>query len=97
MTSDTKAEIADRLCKHFERSDTDEKLDVGFGTIVAKHEIPNTESNSNQDNCLVMFTMEEIEHLKAIAGLARIGLEQRDRDERERFSLILQYILKIIF
>ena len=88
MEAETKREIAVRLCKHFERSETDEKLDVGFGTIVAKNETDkqtnkqNETNNSKQDNCLVMFTLEEIEHLKTIAGLARIGLEQRDKDER---------------
>ena len=44
-----------------------------------------------------MFTLEEVEHLKVIAGLARIGLEQRDRDERATvyyaFTLIFYYIL----
>ena len=54
---------------------SDETLDIGFGTIVAKSEVA-----PKDGNCLVIFSLEEIEHLKAIAELARIGLEQRDRN-----------------
>ena len=32
----------------------------------------------------MLFTLEEIEHLKAFVELARVGLELKDKKERER-------------
>ena len=52
----------------------DDKLDLGFGTVLAK-----SESNSQ---VMVMFTAEEITHFKAIAELARVGLQERDKQKQ---------------
>ena len=76
MNETEKRLIASQLCKHYVVDpDQDEKLEVGFGTVVARN---NTENQEHQ-NVLVMSTNEEIMHFKAITELARVGLEQRDK------------------
>ena len=83
LKTDKQKELAAGLCEVFKPDADAEQLPIGFGTIISK---VNQEGPKKDAKCLVLFNMEEIEHLKAFVELARLGLEMKDkkREERER-------------
>ena len=75
-------EIAAGLAEVYKPGEEEEQLPIGFGNIISRF----AGQSKKEGKCLVLFTLEEIEHLKAFVELARIGLEMKDkkREERER-------------
>ena len=74
-------ELAAGLCEVFKPEADAEQLPIGFGTIISK---VNQDGPKKEAKCLVLFNMEEIEHLKAFVELARLGLEMKDKKREER-------------
>ena len=83
MSGEDKKGIVSRLCRSYVPSESDEKLEIGFGTVLARS--GDSSSNGTMANgesggrIWVSFTQEEIAHFKTITELARLGLEQRDK------------------
>ena len=75
-TPEKQKNIANGLCEVYKPLEGDEQLPIGFGTIISRL----NGANKKDGKCLVLFTLEEIEHLKGTDIINyNKGLSQKNR------------------